>query len=69
MSIFNQITVNLETGEISYPKIPGFTLDKERVCSSARRFSAYCSLETAVRHAIHEQIGAYRGLIEMQAAG
>jgi len=61
---FDSISVNLETGAISYPEIEGFELDKERVYRSAERFLPHCngSLEMAVKHAIHEQISAYKGL-------
>jgi hypothetical protein len=62
MNSFNAISVNLSTGEISYPSPEGFTLDMERVYRSAERFSVYCpNMEMAIRHAIHEQLSAYRG--------
>lgn len=60
--LFDLISVNVETGEIAYPSLPGFELDVERVYRSAGRFAAYCNAEMAVRHAIHEQLAAHQGL-------
>lgn len=38
----------------------------ERVYSSAELMAAFCpSLELAVKHAIHEQISAYRGATDL----
>ena len=60
---FDAISVNLETGDISYPAIPGFELDMDAVYRSARLFAPFApSAEAAVKHAIHEQLSAYRGL-------
>lgn len=61
MDIFKAISVNISTGAISYPKVPGFKLDMDRVYRSAERFAAHCSAEMAVRHATHQQIIAHLG--------
>ncbi len=61
------ITVDLSTGEISYPSPEGFDLDMDRVYRSAERFTAHCSLEMAVKHAIHGQLSAYRGAASLRA--
>lgn len=65
----NAITVNTKTGAISYPECKGFELDIERVYRSAERFLPFCSgsLEMAVKHAIHEQLSAHRGLRSLGA--
>jgi hypothetical protein len=68
-NLFNQITVNMQTGAISYPKLPGFELDMERVYRSAARFGQFCaSTEMAVRHAIHEQVSAHYGALTLTRA-
>jgi hypothetical protein len=61
------ISVNLSTGEIAYPSPEGFELDMERVYRSAERFVAHCSMEMAIKHAIHEQLSAYRGMASLRA--
>jgi len=61
MDSFNAISVDVSTGAISYPSPEGFKLDMDRVYRSAERFAAHCSTEMAVRHAIHEQLSAFRG--------
>ena len=60
MGLFEQITVNVETGEYSYPKLEGFDLDVEHVYRSVERFLPHCggNVEMAVRLAIHEQLAA-----------
>jgi len=61
--MFEQITVDVATGRISYPQPEGFVLDMERMYRSAARFAPHCpSVEMAVKHAIHEQLSAFRGL-------
>jgi hypothetical protein len=67
MSSFNDITVDLETGAISYPKVEGFTLDMDKVYSTAKMFVAHCSPEMAIKHAIHGQISAHRGMMDLKA--
>jgi len=61
---FDDISVNIDTGAISYPQLKGFELDLPRVYRSAERFLPFCkgNLEMAVKHAIHEQLSAYRGV-------
>lgn len=59
--MFEQITVNITTGAIAYPRPEGFVLDVERVYSTAELFMKHCSPEMAVRHAIHGQLQAYIG--------
>lgn len=63
-TLFAAITVNVSTGAVSYPRIDGFTLDMERVYSTAALFLPHCggNLEMAVRQAIHQQIIAYQGM-------
>lgn len=61
MSTFDSIKVDLQTGAIEYPSPEGFTLDMEAVYRTARIHAAFCSMEMAVRHAIHGQIEAFRG--------
>jgi hypothetical protein len=62
--LFASITVNVATGSISYPRPEGFTLDMERVYSTAALFLPHCggNLEMAVRQAIHQQIITYQGM-------
>lgn len=61
--LFESITVDATTGTIAYPKVEGFTLDIERVYSTAALFMPHCgNLAMAVRHAIHQQIVAFIGL-------
>ena len=69
MSNFDNISVNLETGAVSYPELPGFTLDMERVYRSAARFAPFCqgNMEMAVKHASHEQLSAHRGQLSLRA--
>ncbi len=64
----DNITVNLSTGAISYPKVEGHELDIERVYRTAERFLPHCggSLEMAVKHAIHEQLSAARGMASLR---
>jgi len=64
MNLFDQITVNVSTGAISYPEVEGFELDAERVYRSAETFLPHCNgrLDLAVKHAIHQQIAAHQGL-------
>jgi len=60
--LFNAITVNLETGEISYPQLEGFVLDMDAVVRVAKIHLPFAgSLENAVKHAIHGQLAAFRG--------
>ncbi len=68
-SLFDQISVNVTTGAISYPQLAGFELDVARVYSTAERFLPHCngSLEMAVRHAIHQQIAAHQGAQQLFA--
>lgn len=65
----DSISVNLETGAISYPELPGFELDKEKLYRSAARFASFCqgNMEMAVKHAIHEQLSAHRGMMGLRA--
>ena len=61
-SPLDNISINLETGAISYPEVEGFVLDVGRMYRSAERFAPHCpSVEMAIKHAIHEQISAHRG--------
>ena len=65
-NLFEQISVNMQTGAVSYPQLPGFELDMERVYRSAARFAQFCpSDEMAVRHAIHEQLSAHYGAMTL----
>lgn len=70
MGIFEQITVNIATGAISYPSPKGFELKLEQVYSSAERMLPHCqgNLELAVRHAIHQQIIAFEGAAPIRRA-
>jgi hypothetical protein len=70
MDLFNSIEVNVSSGKIAYPELPGFELDMERVYRSAERFLPFCggSLEMAVRHAIHEQLSAHKGAMSLGLA-
>lgn len=64
--IFNSISVNLDTGEFSYPKIPGFKLDMERVVSAVKIHAQFApTMELAVKHAIHGQISAHLGMMDL----
>jgi hypothetical protein len=67
--LFDQISVNVTTCAVAYPKLDGFQLDMERVYSSAERFLPHCggSLELAVRHAIHQQLAAHQGARQLFA--
>ncbi|MCP4573238.1 MAG: hypothetical protein GY838_12865 [bacterium] len=67
MSLFDQITVNVYTGAISYPKLEGFELDMEEVYRVARLMGDHCSAEMAFKHAIHQQLAAFRGLATLRA--
>lgn len=65
-SLFDQIAVDMTTGTLTYPKLPGFTLDMEHVYRSAARFAAHCpTTELAVRHAVHEQLSAHHGMMSL----
>jgi hypothetical protein len=65
-NLFEQISVNMQTGAICYPQLPGFELDMERVYRSAARFAQFCpSTEMAVRHAVHEQLSAHYGAMTL----
>lgn len=71
-TMFDRITVNMETGDIAYPSLPGFVLDKDEVTRTAKLFAAHCSPEMAVRHAIHGQLSAHvgaAGLFAMEGRG
>jgi hypothetical protein len=62
-NLFDQITVNMATGSVSYPKLDGFELDMERVYRTAALFAPHCaSTEMAVRQAIHQQLAAHQGM-------
>ena len=65
-SLFDRVSVNLATGEVSYPQLAGFVLDHEAVYRAAALFAPYCSPEMAVRHAIHQQLAAYQGAMSLQ---
>jgi hypothetical protein len=60
-STFESIAVNLETGELTYPKFEGFELDEAQVYRVARIHAQFCSIEMAIRHAVHGQIQAFLG--------
>ena len=64
----DSINVDIATGAISYPSIEGFELDMERVYRSAARFAGFCGgdMTMAVKHAIHEQLSAHRGLASLR---
>lgn len=63
MNTFDAITVDMNTGKLSYPSPEGFVLDMEKVYSSAAIMAPYCqTVEQAIKHAIHEQISAYKGM-------
>ena len=64
MNLFDQITVDMNTGSIAYPKLDGFELDMERVYSTAKLHMPFCngSIEMAVKHAIHGQLAAHQGM-------
>ena len=64
--MFEGITVNIATGAISYPAPKGFTLDVERVYSTAEHFMKHCSPEMAIRHAIHGQLQAFIGAASLR---
>jgi hypothetical protein len=69
-NLFAQISVNVATGAISYPQLPGFKLDMERLYSTAQLHLPFCngSIEMAVRHAIHGQLTAHQGLAQLLRA-
>jgi hypothetical protein len=69
-NLFERISVNVATGAISYPQLPGFKLDIERLYSTAQLHLPFCngSLEMAVRHAIHGQLTAHQGLSQLLLA-
>lgn len=60
--MFEQISVNMQTGEISYPKLEGFVLDKDKLYHTMQTFLTHCSPELAIRQAIHQQLAAHRGM-------
>jgi len=62
MSTFDRISVNLDTGKINYPAVPGFELDEEAMHRVANLHAPFApSLEDAYRHAIHGQISEFLG--------
>ncbi len=69
-NLFEQISVNVVTGAVSYPKLSGFTLDIERLYSTAQLHLPFCngSLEMAFRQAIHGQLTAHQGLSQLLRA-
>jgi len=69
--LFNSIKINTKTGEISYPKLPGFELDMEQVYLAAARNSLFCNgnMEMALRHAIHGQLAAHQGMMSLRRKG
>jgi hypothetical protein len=67
-NLLDQISVNMQTGAIAYPRPEGFELDTEQVYRTANLFAAHCTTaEQAVRLAIHAQITAYQGARELLA--
>lgn len=69
MTLFEQITVDMTTGAISYPQLDGFELDKDRVYRTFERFLPYCPgmPAMALKHAIHEQLSAHHGAMTLRA--
>lgn len=66
--LFDSITVNLETGDISYPALPGFTLDMDAVYRVAKMFLPFAgSIDNAVKHAIHGQLSAHVGMMDIES--
>ena len=61
-NLLENISVNLNTGAIGYPELPGFTLDMEKVYRVAGMFAAHCPADMAVKQAIHQQLAAHKGL-------
>jgi hypothetical protein len=64
----DHITVNLSTGALSYERPEGFVLDMERMYRGAARFVGFCGgdMTMAVKHAVHEQLSAHRGLASLR---
>jgi hypothetical protein len=68
--LFDAISVNMTTGELSYPALPGFELDMDRVYRTAKLFSPFCkTTEQAVRQAIHQQLIAHQGAMGLERMG
>lgn len=66
-SFYDQIAVDMDSGVISYPKVPGFKLDLERLYRTAELFAPHCqTMEQAVRQAVHGQITAYQGNLSLR---
>jgi len=67
--LFDNITVNLTTGSVAYPKLEGFELDMERVYSTTKLFAPHCGgdFAMAVKHAVHQQLVAFKGTVAMRA--
>ncbi len=61
--LLEAIKYDESTGGISYPKVEGFELNKEKVYSTVKLFIPHCngSVAKAVELAVHGQIAAYLG--------
>ena len=69
MNLIDQITVDMNTGKMSYPKLEGFTLDMDKMYRTVELFMPHCngSAEQAVKLAIHSQLAAHQGLAQTLA--
>lgn len=64
--LFDQIKVDVETGDFAYPKLPGFKLDRNWLVKAAKRYLRDCdSVELAFRHALHGQLSAHLGIMAL----
>jgi len=61
--LFESISVNLETLDVSYPQMEGFELDMAKMYRTAKMFTPFCNGDVvmAVRQAVHGQMVAFMG--------
>lgn len=61
--MFEQIQVNMQTGDIQFPKLDGFKLDHEKLNRTIDLMLPHSgNPEMAVKHAIHQQLVAFKGM-------
>jgi hypothetical protein len=68
MILFEHIEVDLATGNVTYPELPGFELNEERMVRMTKHFLPFCDgdLVMAMKHAIHGQLTAHYGMMNLK---
>ena len=66
--MFEAIEVNMATGKMSYPALPGFKLNMAQMYSTFERFLPHCATpEMALKQSIHQQLIAHQGMAPIVA--